>query len=163
LECSPASGLLAHDQALVGELGQRGIYRSGTRPPGSAAALLDVGHDLVAVARALPQQRQDRGPNVAAAGLRTPRRACGTGRSRPPHDPLSPSPPQTPPPRAPGPPGPRPPRPPAPRPRGPPAVTRAPRRSWASRSVAHLNISDRPRSKSPAPQAAAAITGSPSF
>src|SRR5215510_10340432 len=85
---APAVRFLAGDQALVGELGQRGIYRAGARPPGPAGALLDLGHDLVAVARAFPQQGQDRGPHVAAAGLRAPRpTGRGTGRSRPPAGP----------------------------------------------------------------------------
>src|SRR5215469_2825334 len=87
-ERAPAAGLLAHDQALVGELRQRGVHRSGTRTPGSAAALLDLRHDLVAIARAFPQQCQNRGPHVAAPRLRTPRRACRTRRSRPPAAPL---------------------------------------------------------------------------
>src|SRR5258707_1259408 len=39
----------------------------------------------------------------------------------------------------------------------PPDMDRPPRRTWPSRSLAHLNISDRPGSMSPGPQAAAAI------
>src|SRR5262249_38553391 len=72
-------------QALVGELLQGRVDRAGTGPPGAAAALLDLGHDLVPVARAFAQQRQDRGAHVAAAGLRPVRRA---GRARPPGAPV---------------------------------------------------------------------------
>src|SRR5262245_41434762 len=84
-ERAPAAGLLGLDQALVGELLQGRVDRAGAGPPGAAAALLDLGHDLVPVARAFAQQRQDRGAHVAAAGLRP---ACLAGRARPPAAPV---------------------------------------------------------------------------
>src|SRR6185437_7598264 len=70
-----ATGLIGLDQALVGELGQGRVDRSRAGPPGAVAALLDLGHDLVAVARALEQQGQYRGAHVAAARLRPAGRA----------------------------------------------------------------------------------------
>jgi hypothetical protein len=68
-ERAPAVRLLTHDQALVGKLRQRRIDRARAGPPGAAAPFPDVRHDLVAGAGALPQQRQDRGPHIAAASL----------------------------------------------------------------------------------------------
>src|ERR1019366_4207184 len=62
-------GLLRADQALVLELCQGGVDRAGARPPHAAAALLDLLHDLVAVARLLAQQQQRRRADVAATGL----------------------------------------------------------------------------------------------
>src|SRR5262249_4626018 len=73
-ERAPAGRLLGLDQPLVGELLQGGVDRAGTGPPGAAAALLDLGHDLVAVARALAQQGQDRRAHVASPGLGPGRR-----------------------------------------------------------------------------------------
>src|SRR5579863_9958275 len=78
-ERAPAAGLLGLDQSLIGKLGQGRVDRSGTGPPGAAAALLDLRHDLVPVARALQQQGQDRGPDVAAPGLRPAGRALLPG------------------------------------------------------------------------------------
>src|ERR1700689_1704321 len=81
-ERAPAVRLLAHDQALVGELGQRRVDRARAGLPGAAAAFPDLGHDLVARARALQQQRQDRGPHVTAARLGRARGARGPGLAR---------------------------------------------------------------------------------
>src|ERR1700691_34191 len=81
-ERAPAVRLLAHDQALVGELGQRRVDRARAGLPRAATAFPDLGHDLVARARALQQQRQDRGPHVTAARLGRARGARGTGLAR---------------------------------------------------------------------------------
>src|SRR5262249_23477798 len=86
-ERAPAAGLLGLDQALVGELLQGRVDRAGAGPPGAAAALLDLGHDLVPVARAFAQQRPDRGAHAAAAAgaaLGPRRRAGGPGPPAPP-------------------------------------------------------------------------------
>src|SRR5690242_12012401 len=80
-ERAPATGLLSLHQSLVGKLLQGGVDRARAGPPGAAAALVDLGHDLVPVARALAQQRQDRGTYIAAAGLRPARKSR---RPRPP-------------------------------------------------------------------------------
>jgi hypothetical protein len=74
-ERAPAAGFLGLDQALVGKLGQGRVDRSRAGPPRPATAFLDLGHDLVTVARALLQQGQDRGADVTAAGLRPAGRA----------------------------------------------------------------------------------------
>src|SRR6202034_4033231 len=81
-ERAPAVRLLAHDQALVSELGERRVDRARAGLPRAAAALPDLGHDLVARTRALQQQRQDRGPHVTAARLGRARGARGTGLAR---------------------------------------------------------------------------------
>src|SRR6185437_6058501 len=67
-----ATGFLAFDKALVGELRKRGIDGTGARPPGAAAALLNIGHDLIAGPRTLLEQGKDRGPHIATASLRVP-------------------------------------------------------------------------------------------
>src|SRR5580698_8335678 len=81
-ERAPAVRLLTHDQALVSELGQRRVDRARAGLPRAAASFPDLGHDLVARARALQQQRQDRGPHVTAARLGRARGARGTGLAR---------------------------------------------------------------------------------
>jgi hypothetical protein len=58
---------LAADQALVGEELERGVDRAGARAPGALAALLELLHHLVAVARLFAEQEQDGGADVAAA------------------------------------------------------------------------------------------------
>src|SRR3954454_9040076 len=54
------------DKALVLELGERGVDRAGARAPDSLAALLDLLHERVAVARLLGKEQQDGGADVAA-------------------------------------------------------------------------------------------------
>src|SRR5919197_3678039 len=67
----PAPVLLARaDQPLVLELLQRRVHRAGARAPHALAALLELLHDLVAVARLLGEQQQRGGADVAAARLR---------------------------------------------------------------------------------------------
>src|SRR4029079_3991790 len=66
LEGAPSGALVAAHQALVLELGERGVDRPGARAPDAAAALLELLHELVAVARLLLEQQQDRGADVAA-------------------------------------------------------------------------------------------------
>src|SRR6185312_17050392 len=61
--------LLRGDQALVLELLQRGVDRAGAGAPGAFAALLDLLHDLVAVAGLLGEQQQCRCADVASARL----------------------------------------------------------------------------------------------
>src|SRR6202040_3276909 len=53
-----ALALLRADQPFVLELLQRWIDRAGARTPDAVAALLDLLHDLVAVARLLGEQQQ---------------------------------------------------------------------------------------------------------
>src|ERR1700722_14005862 len=69
-ERAPATGLLTGDQPFVGQQLQGRGDRAGAGPPGAAAALLDLGHDLVTVARAFAQQGQDGRAHVATAGFR---------------------------------------------------------------------------------------------
>src|ERR1700722_4318241 len=64
-----AAALARADQALVLELLQRWVDRTGARTPHPVAALLHLLHDLVAVAWLLGQQQQRRGANVSAPGL----------------------------------------------------------------------------------------------
>ena len=61
-----ALGLGRGDQALVGEHLQRRVDRPGAGPPHAAAALGELGDDLVAVHRLLGEQPQDRQPDVSA-------------------------------------------------------------------------------------------------
>src|SRR4051794_4988530 len=51
LEAPPAGVLVAAHEPLVLELRERGVDRAGARAPGPAAALLELLHELVAVAR----------------------------------------------------------------------------------------------------------------
>src|SRR5690606_2356786 len=79
----PPGGLLARDQALVGELLERRVDRAGARLPGAAAALVDLLDDLVAVARLLGEQDEDRRADVALARLgAAPPRAAAPARPR---------------------------------------------------------------------------------
>src|SRR6516225_4560096 len=80
-ERAPAAGFFGLDQPLVSKLLQGRVDGARAGPPGAAAALFDLGHDLVPVARALAQQCQDRGTDIAAAGLRPARKS---GRPWPP-------------------------------------------------------------------------------
>src|SRR6516225_1690787 len=80
-EGAPAAGFFGLDQPLVGKLLQGRVDGARAGPPGATAALFYLGHDLVPVARALAQQRQDRGTDITAAGLRPARKS---GRPRPP-------------------------------------------------------------------------------
>ena len=64
--------LLGADQPLVLELREGRVDRAGARAPEAAAALLDLLHDLVAVAGLLRQQQQRRGADVPPAGLAAP-------------------------------------------------------------------------------------------
>ena len=81
LPCSPRRG---RDEPLVLELGERGVDRAGARAPGAGAALLDLLHEAVAVARLLLEQEQDRGADVAAsAGARGAGRRAGPSRPSP--------------------------------------------------------------------------------
>src|SRR6185312_7951322 len=61
--------LLRADQALVLELLERRVHRAGARAPDSLAALLDLLHDLVAVARLLGEQQQRGRADVATTRL----------------------------------------------------------------------------------------------
>ena len=81
------------DQALVLELLQRRIDRAGARAPDAVTALLDLLHDLVAVARLLGEQQQRRRADVAAARL-----AAATARSA--RSEAGPNPPNGPPPKS---------------------------------------------------------------
>ena len=65
-EDPPAVGLGRDDQALVGEHLQRGVDRPGAGPPHAAAALGELGDDLVAVHRLHGEQPQDREAYVSA-------------------------------------------------------------------------------------------------
>src|SRR6516165_11805477 len=80
-ERAPAAGFFGLDQPLVSKLLQGRVDGTRAWPPGAVAAIVDLGHDLVPVARALAQQCQDRGADIAAASLRPARRS---GRSWPP-------------------------------------------------------------------------------
>src|SRR5690348_14734069 len=55
------------DEAFILELLQRGVNRPGARAPPPIASLLDLLHQLVAVARLFIEQEQQRGTHVAAA------------------------------------------------------------------------------------------------
>src|SRR4029453_18732113 len=67
LEGAPSGGLVAVDEPLVLELRERGVDRARAGAPDAAAALLELLHELVAVARLLLEQEQDRRAEVAAA------------------------------------------------------------------------------------------------
>src|SRR5436305_5393315 len=54
------------DQTLVLELLKRGVDRARTRAPAAAASILDLLHELVAVARLLGQQKHQRGAYIAS-------------------------------------------------------------------------------------------------
>jgi len=69
-EDAAAGLLLGADQPLVLELLERGVDGAGAGPPDAAAALLQLLHDLVAVARLLGEQGQDGGAHVAAPRAR---------------------------------------------------------------------------------------------
>src|SRR5262249_28881700 len=69
-------------QTLVLELRERRVHRAGARAPHALAALLDLLHDLVTVARLLRQQQQRRyadipAPRLAPTAARAPRGAEG--------------------------------------------------------------------------------------
>src|SRR5215218_261324 len=66
---------LGADEPLVLELLQRRVDGTGARPPDAVGALFDLLHQLVAVARLLAEQHQQRRADVAAAGARAARRA----------------------------------------------------------------------------------------
>ena len=55
------------DEPLVGEELECRVDRAGARAPGALRPLLDLLHHLIAVARLLFEQEQDRGADVAAA------------------------------------------------------------------------------------------------
>src|SRR5207244_13516655 len=55
---------LAADEAFVSEELERGVDRAGARPPGAAASLFELLHQLVAVARLLLEEKQDCGSHV---------------------------------------------------------------------------------------------------
>ncbi len=59
--------LLARDEALVGELLERGVDGARARPPAAAALRLELLDDLVAVHRPGRQDREDQRPDLAAA------------------------------------------------------------------------------------------------
>ena len=63
-----AAGLLGADEALVLQLRERGIDRARAGAPGAAAAVLDLLHEPVAVARLLAEQDEQGGADVAAPG-----------------------------------------------------------------------------------------------
>ena len=110
LEDVAAVARLALEQALVGEQLERGVDRAGARPPDAAGARFELLHDLVAVARLLLDEQQDRRADVAAAdppaAPHPPRRKPGGPGRRIVN--MSPGPPPQ------GPPGPGPPGPPGP-------------------------------------------------
>jgi len=56
------------DEALVLQLRQRRVDGAGARAPDALAALLDLLHQRVAVARLLGEEQQDGGADVAARG-----------------------------------------------------------------------------------------------
>ena len=60
------------NQALVLELSQRRVHRPGARAPGASASLLDLLHQLIAVAGLLGEQEQDRGTHVPARAASAP-------------------------------------------------------------------------------------------
>ncbi len=70
LEQPAAAGVLRADEALVLELRERRVDGAGARAPVAAAAVLDLLHQPVAVARLLGEQDEQRGPDVAAPGAR---------------------------------------------------------------------------------------------
>src|SRR3954470_15291577 len=78
------AGLAAHEP-FVGEQLERRIDRAGARPPRAAASLLELLHDLVAVARQLGEQQEDRRANVspAHAPARPAAASSGTAERRP--------------------------------------------------------------------------------
>src|SRR5699024_3819651 len=72
------------DQALVLELGDRGIDRARARLPRAVGALTDRAHELIAVHRLLGQQGQHRsadltapGPSATSAAASAPEPAAG--------------------------------------------------------------------------------------
>src|SRR3954454_6785754 len=67
------------DKALVLELGQRGVDRSGARAPDALAALLDLLHERVAVARLLGEEQQDGGADGAARSAAAAGAEAGAG------------------------------------------------------------------------------------
>jgi hypothetical protein len=71
VELLAALGLVGPDQALVLELLERGVDRARAGAPDALAAALDLLHELVAVARLLGEEREQRGADVAAARART--------------------------------------------------------------------------------------------
>ena len=70
------------DEPLVLELRERRVDRAGARPPGAAAARLDLLHQPVAVARLLGQQDEQGGADVAAARARARRPKPGPNGGR---------------------------------------------------------------------------------
>jgi hypothetical protein len=66
---APAVLLVGPDHPLVLELLERRVDGAGARAPQALAALLELLHDLVAVARLLGQQEQHGGAQVAAPRL----------------------------------------------------------------------------------------------
>src|SRR4051812_47757340 len=61
-----AVGVRRGDEALVLQLLQHRVHRAGARPPETAAALPELIHDRVAVARLLREQGENGGADVAA-------------------------------------------------------------------------------------------------
>jgi hypothetical protein len=70
---APAVRFDRADEPFVLELLEGGVDRSGTRPPGTVAAALELLDDLVPVRRLLGKEHEDRGTDVASGG--TPARA----------------------------------------------------------------------------------------
>ncbi len=66
-----AALVVALHQALVLELGERRVDRSGARPPGSSGPVRDLLDHLVPVERTVRQHGQDRDPDVPPAGTRS--------------------------------------------------------------------------------------------
>src|SRR5262245_16950522 len=76
------AGLFGADEPFVLELRERRIDRAGARPPHAVRALLDLLHDLVAVARLLGQQEQRSRADVAAPRARPAREPARPTRER---------------------------------------------------------------------------------
>src|SRR5205814_3847691 len=71
------------DEALVLQLRERRVDRAGARAPDALAALLDLLHQRVAVARLLGEEQQDGGADVAARGTAAAGAERRAGRSAP--------------------------------------------------------------------------------
>ena len=81
-EGAPPAVRLGPNQTLVLQLLQRGVDRARARLPCAAAAFGDLLDDLVAVHRLLGEHGQDRGADVAPAGLHSPPASAGGGPRR---------------------------------------------------------------------------------
>jgi hypothetical protein len=66
----PTGPFFLRDQSLVVELLQGRINRAGARVPHVPTALFQLLHDLVAIVRLLPEERENRGANVTASSAR---------------------------------------------------------------------------------------------